>query len=119
MSDLVTRLRAAIDETEQTARKDQYNRPHGPGCGITADELPDCDCDYAASVLRRCAADRNILSQHTPADEEDGRVDCGICIEPGYIGLEFCCDWPRVMWPCPTVRYLADGYGITTEQETS
>lgn len=73
-----------------------------------------------AAVLRRCAADRGIVAQHKPAPSyDDDPPYCGVCVEPGYIGIEYCCDWPRVQWPCPTLRYVAEGYGITDAQEAS
>lgn len=56
MNDLVTWLREQIAESEQEARADEWNRPHGPGCAIAADNLPACDCEYWRAVLAQCEA---------------------------------------------------------------
>ncbi|MDH6448156.1 hypothetical protein M2155_000564 [Streptomyces sp. SAI-119] len=62
-----------------------------------------------AAVLRRCAADRKILADHT-ALGFDGSVHCdgcGIDYESGPL-VENVND-------CPTLLALAEGYGLTPE----
>lgn len=64
MNDLVTWLRAQIADAERTARDDQWGRPHGPGCGITADVCPGCDCTYWRDVLAQCEAHTALLDSY-------------------------------------------------------
>lgn len=62
-----------------------------------------------AAVLRRCTADRKILSDHTSfGDGSLHCVGCGIDYETG----------PLVdnVNDCPTLLSLAEGYGLTEEQ---
>jgi len=61
MDDLVVWLRAQIAAAEASARTDEWNRPHGSRCGITADNLPECDCDYWKTVLAQCEAHEMVL----------------------------------------------------------
>ena len=68
-----------------------------------------------AAVLRRIAADRKTLEEHkpTPADF-DGICRCLVCgcytIRPGLGPVGY-----QKVWPCPTIRNLAEGWGWTEE----
>ncbi|MEU0467283.1 DUF6221 family protein [Amycolatopsis sp. NPDC006131] len=135
MSDLVERLLAAITETERVAaavpdylagpwtagKKEGYltgdykvfaasgQEVVGPGYeggGAFGVEVRDhIALNGPARALRRCAADRKIVELHEPRGVRD--VDCGECSDR---------DYPEP-WPCPTLEYLAEGYGITEEDE--
>ncbi|MFG3170548.1 DUF6221 family protein [Streptomyces sp. NPDC048200] len=62
-----------------------------------------------AAVLRRCVADRKILSDHTSfGDGSVHCVGCGVDYETG----------PLVdnVNDCPTLLSLAEGHGLTEEQ---
>jgi hypothetical protein len=64
------------------------------------------------SVLRRVAADRQILAEHQPLDEGGlGALRCSVC------AVQPCGDHYlyRVPWPCRTVLLLAEGYGWAEE----
>lgn len=73
-----------------------------------------------ASVLRRCAADRRMIQRHQPINCRDFGCDCDTCCatcrwtESQETGREAV--WGSVdthVFPCPTIRDLADGYGWT------
>lgn len=120
---LIEQLRAAIDETEQIARgawqenwrwyaEDKTVMTH-------ADQRGDwdgyrtagtrADAEHIArhdpeSVLRRCAADREILDAYEHADKVAGD---GISPEGNYAnGLEF------------AVKCIAEAYGVTDTLST-
>jgi hypothetical protein len=62
-----------------------------------------------ASVLRRCAADRKILAEHAAQQDGSGFPDsrqCRTCSTSGGDGYQY-----LVLYPCPTVLALAEGYG--------
>jgi hypothetical protein len=69
------------------------------------------------SVLCRVAAERKTLAEHepTPADF-DGTRRCLACggytVHPGVGSAGY-----RKVWPCPTIRNLAEGYGWTEEEQ--
>lgn len=68
-----------------------------------------------AAVLRRCAADRKILTEHKPMEHTwSGWYACEGC---GYDGADYCTE-PNVSHvnDCPTLLALAEGYGLTDEQ---
>ncbi|WP_027930682.1 DUF6221 family protein [Amycolatopsis thermoflava] len=125
MSDIRDRLIAAIDETEHIANAaaekaredygDSRTGLHWIGIGGTLEAVDDpagrasAEFDKVgyhvahhdpASVLRRCAADRKLLELHEP---QGSRKYCGECGGTDY----------PVSWPCPTLQYLAEGYGIS------
>lgn len=142
MTDLVSRLLEAITAKEEKAHaaiEEAASRddPEGvtewyasPSGGLYYKDTNNCfatgpyggDVPTAArtlivdndpsSVLRRCAADRAIVQQHSPDRSDPEELVCGVCIEPGYIGVESCLDWPLVPYPCPTLRWVAAGYGL-------
>lgn len=120
MSDPTTRLLAAIVKAERAASEDMSERrPHGPGCGILVSDWdhPVCDCGYAATVLRRCAADRKLIELHEPvhAGTPYEAYNCGTCVRAGDIAEKYPDDWSAQSWPCDTIRALADGYDIAVE----
>lgn len=130
----VVYLTAALNQAEQTAQQAQgtwTGVARGGGRLSIVDEqgryvahLPnrltahDPQGDYAAatlietndpaSVLRRIAADRKTFAEHQV--HECGDVD-GCALEPGH-QRAFCNQCrPGVLWPCPTVLHLAEGWG--------
>lgn len=118
VNDLVARLLEAIAAQEASAEKDSSSTHTRYRIGGTYGGHRRVDKERMQRILRRCAADRIIVQQHMPAPSlDDDAPDCGVCIRPGYIGTEFCCDWPRVPWPCPTMNALAEGYGILSSPE--
>lgn len=66
-----------------------------------------------ASVLRRVAAEREILAEHAPGGmaQERDETECRTCSgpTPGFSGM-----WPAD-WPCRTVLGLAKAWGWETE----
>ncbi|MFH9072704.1 hypothetical protein [Streptomyces alboflavus] len=68
----------------------------------------------AATVLRRCTADRKILEEHRP--QGGGWPSHYACEGCGYDGGY--CPEPitRHINDCPTLLALAEGYGLTDEQ---
>lgn len=73
-----------------------------------------------ASVLRRCEADRKLLELHQPISCRSAGCDCDSCCAT--------CRWTgsdeagktlrwgetdKCVYPCPTLRALAEGYGWT------
>lgn len=106
------------DEDERAARSEYaYDRPHAPRCGVTADVLPECDCDMQARVLAEVDAKRRVLALHVPKPEWSN-PKMPVCNECGGS------DWrssggddpvmenhPWVMpWPCPTLRAMGLPY---------
>jgi hypothetical protein len=84
----------------------QYNGP------LNADHIVLHD---PTTVLRRCAADRRILTIHKPlAATWSAYYACEGC---GYDGADYCSE-PNVAHvnDCPTLLALAEGYGLTEEQ---
>lgn len=69
-----------------------------------------------AAVLRRIAADRKTLAEHklTGADFDGTRM-CLACggynMNSGWGAVGY-----RTVWPCPTIRNLAEGYGWKDDQ---
>lgn len=146
--DLAARVLAAIEETEriaQAATPGPWQRflghdigvgqpvvPDSPVDGHTVAEMPRCAdhvdrrCEDAAhiahndpeSVLRRCAADREIVVLHTPKTAEiytehpgNGDYDFG-CPSCHY---EWDCEEIMRMGYCATLIALAKGYGIDVD----
>lgn len=133
MSDLVSRLLAAIAETERKAlavpdhlREERWTHP-GPWVmhGVesrSADEVAlvrmtgrqaEAIAEHIAyndpaAVLRRCAADKALVALH-PQESTDRRWECELC---GPEGQNIDCTYP-----CDTLRLLATGYGISVEEE--
>lgn len=82
---------------------------HEPWSGAAHIALHD-----PAAVLRRCAADRKILAEHAAQPDGSGFPDsqqCQTCSQPGGDGYQY-----LVPYPCPTVRDLAEGYGLEEGQ---
>ena len=135
--DLAARLLAAIDAKESKARAAATHAP-GPWrvdpddndamlpTGVWVEDAADTGVavvrgNYRAeflvdnqpdTVLRRCAADRKILAEHQPDGTAYGDQLCRRCT----LGDEASDKLHRwFIWPCPTLRALAEGYGITEE----
>ena len=81
-----------------------------------------------AKTLRRCAADRRLIERHQRETQVNVCFDydtfrdvdyCGACTVGE--GCDHCISWSGpggvtsgpVLWPCPTIRDLAEVYGIT------
>lgn len=71
----------------------------------------------AASVLRRCAADRKLIELHRPVILHAGSTGaayfdttrvCRSCEPPRQ--------FPETAYPCPTIVAVAEGYGWTEAQ---
>lgn len=126
---LAVRLHAAIGETERIAR--EALEPTGPTVDVTVNgqpQLPTGNTNRTAysaetlrylvaqqpdAVLRRCAADRKILTEHAAADfTAYGDQLCRRCTVNNDAS-DALHDW--MIWPCPTLLALAEGYGITQE----
>lgn len=116
MSDLVERVLSAIEAVEQAG---VFGPP--PIAYVVADGgtgtlyMPeDVHIGYAgeetarSAVLRRCAADRKILALHPQADPPYLWM-CDLCRDEGQ-NLD-------CTYPCDTLRLLAEGYGITDQEE--
>lgn len=67
-----------------------------------------------AAVLRRVAADRKVLAEHQPGDNESGIYDteCSRCWDLDWT-IDRSGAYGAMPWPCPTVRALAEGWGWT------
>jgi hypothetical protein len=130
VTDLVSRLLAAITETEEIAigAAEWFGESATPGSapswryvevghiwndrdGDIADDVMGRHADHIAlhdpaSVLRRCEADREISELHRKADPPE----IWLCVVCGPMGQTIDCTYP-----CDTVRLLARGYGLTEE----
>jgi hypothetical protein len=144
--DLTAQLLAAIEETERIAsaatkgpweyHSSQYRVVNGDGLGVVSQRdyaLPVLDGDGRhiahhdpQAVTRRCAADRKIVELHS------GAHSCRELSTGTYPA-----DWPPsasygspgAEWrhgndeyfegSCPTLRLLAEAYGITTEETST
>lgn len=131
MSDLVERLDAVITELENAAREAKWS---GEWRSTRNNDMPlvcadvtlvnsegefleyvatDVERSTAVHIalhdpeteLRRCAAERKTLALHRVEEPEQDRLR-GFCAH---------CGW---RFPCPDVRNLAEGYGITEEANT-
>lgn len=108
MSDLADQILAVITTVELTGRLGDPplgfildGREHHPDDVEIVYETGRGERD---AVLRRCAADRELVALH--AMDDLGRPACQVCSE-----VQFSED--RAMdWPCPTLRAVARGYGI-------
>lgn len=93
MTDLLERLRAAIDDAERLANF-MPPFPFGP-----------------VGLLAMVAAHREILELH-PAVRSNPTASGGVCrkcaADPPY-------DYMAAVWPCSTLLALAKGYGIEVE----
>lgn len=122
MSDLITKLREAIEETERLAQASVLKINGGVGIWspdgtAIRDDLGHLVVKHTwanesnhivrhdpATVLRRCQADRQILALHAPYTHDDD-VICQTCIEGSHLYAEHA-------YPCPTLVLLAQGYGV-------
>ncbi|MFF7946989.1 hypothetical protein [Streptomyces griseorubiginosus] len=72
------------------------------------------DDSVAAAMLRRCAADRKILTIHTPAGDDWEPYGCNGCGIDSEYGYEV-----RHTNDCETLLALAEGYGLTEKQRAA
>lgn len=80
---------------------------------VRADEL-HIALHSPAAVLRRCAADRKILTEHAPYGGKGwGAYACTGC---GEVSDTWLIDHTN---DCPTLQALAEGYGLTEEQRAA
>lgn len=100
-------LDTAITKAEQDAV-----RWHDVECDVHGTSLIDaivlesatlCGCGGPESVLRRCAADRKLLTLHEPRPFLGGGMP-----DPAE-----CSECHNQAFPCPTIVALAEGYGWT------
>lgn len=123
--DLTTRLLAAITETERIAR-DARPGYFTPEVLLTFSAVGDAvhvAHHKPQAVLRHCAAHRKIIERHLKVTEKqydrDGWHDVDLCDTCAYGRSCSHCfdteDLPFVVWPCPTLRDLAEAYGLTIE----
>lgn len=104
-------LRETLDVAEKRA-----DRWHDVECLVHDISLADavvlqgatlCVCDGPAAVLRRIAADRQLLELHAQAHE---------CSSWDEVAGDFnTCQWVNEWETCSTVRLLAEGWGWTEE----
>jgi hypothetical protein len=87
------------------------NPPHSPD----ADHIV---CNDPDTVLRRCAADRKILTIHQPqGGNYPGHYACEGC---GYDGADYCSEpLTEHVNDCPTLLAVAEAYGLTEEQRAA
>jgi hypothetical protein len=102
-----------VDEPHPTLKRKIGRRWNGSYEGMAmAEHIVRHDPE---AVLRRVAAERKTLAEHesTPADF-DGTRRCLACggytVQPGVGSVGY-----RKVWPCPTIRNLAEGWGWTEE----
>ena len=112
MSDLVSRVLAAIQAKEEKARKVQnlgvlLDWPRRNGKATLRAFLEDND---PASVIEGCEADRELVALHRQ-EGTDRRWECELC---GPEGQNIDCTYP-----CDTLRLRARAYGISVEEETT
>lgn len=117
MSDLVSRLLAAIEEAERNAEKMAqirwfFTQARRSGQTVMAEYFTRND---PAAVLRRCAVDRKLLELHAqvPTHEGSTKTGCKLCLWEYSWG----CDVQEGI--CDTVKIVAEGYGISVEEETT
>lgn len=118
MTDLIAKLRAALERELQ-----RTDWPHRPGCQmLQAPLVPSpfarhsCNCDGADLWMRLHEGMRKILDEHDLVRKMGSTVN-------GQELLYYCggCggrDWDLESVgtkPCPTVRALAEAYGIEVE----
>lgn len=127
MDDLITWLRAQLDEDEQAALRlaDGYRlyacddghveRPTEMWADGT-DRLPNHHNTWLivydrAERLAEVEAKRKLLDLHAPFTDHAGRVRCDHCSELCHSRSGLGCDEPAdAMYPCPTVSLLAQPY---------
>lgn len=99
-------LVAELARVEQLAREAEKEFPSELWNDLAAGHSP-------AAVLRRVAADRQILAEHA-----NDYGDCTACGRPSEEtnsrGHPF---FTEVEWPCRTVRLLGEAYGWTEETQ--
>lgn len=131
MSDPSSRLLEAIEAREQKARRvkadwhqvgntgvivasDGGKNPEECGNGNWAGIAEFMVDNDPSSVLRHCKADRELLREHGPQEvaslEHETWAQTFVVCRCCAVGDR------RVIYPCPTVRIVARGYGITEEE---
>jgi hypothetical protein len=125
MSDLITRLREAIDEAERIAlaaspgpwsanpEQDEVIAVDGvtvaDAFALSSNQTRATAAHIVATcpvrTLRMVAAHRKILDLHAPYVAVAGDPICQTCLEGSHLYAESA-------YPCPTLLLLSDGYGI-------
>lgn len=140
MTELIEKLRAALDDDERVAQASigrNGRAEHGRGNWTHLDDgRVEDDQDILrvrftwraegahiarhdpARVLRQVAAMRKVLELHSPVDVVAfGKVtarECAACFDVDtYRGYSE--EPPRLDWPCPTILAFAEAYGIEAE----
>lgn len=140
MDDPSSLLLSAIEETERVAQQAADDgidtwKPEDPAFWWNTDhpmtraERHLIAANDPSSVLRRCAADRELVDLHGIVHRNIGWLEwdegehaemyaelpvCGLCV-PRHSSFPRREDVPE--GPCRTVRILAEGYGIAVDQE--
>ncbi len=102
--DLVPRILAAIEATEQDARADI---DHFDDVPQPEDPRDRYIVNLAKDTLRRCLADRRRLERHWVTPDTWGNPTCGYDRD----GDE------TTPFPCPDVLDVADSYGVAPATE--
>lgn len=116
MTDLVAKLAAALDETEQNSRRvHQWDCDGLIGVG---GEYGTCDCGEPDRQRRIAAAHRTVLDLHGPDRwsrySPPGQRKCVACLTSRF---GYADDWEPDPWPCPTVLAVAAGLGVEVEDD--
>jgi hypothetical protein len=99
-------IATGYEEWEATVGSSSYNGGAIANCHM--EEARHIAANDPASVLRRCAADRKLLTLHA------GKMhSCPATDETGYLDEWTQFDHSEV---CPVVEHLAEGYGWTAGQ---
>lgn len=117
MDDFGFRLLGAIAEAERLAQYRDASNEHLPPkcadqswhtmtCGYYQGEhMEPCDCPVPAAILRRCAADRKLVEAFQQASRDFNEIDAERSSRAEALYL--------------AVSLVAEGYGITEDQEDS
>lgn len=112
MTDLIAKLRAALDDDERIARaaRAKYFTSKVLGQFSAIGDMRHAIRHDPARVLRQVAAMRKVLDLHQPfiADEDEPDPICQTCTEGSHL-------YDISAYPCPTLLALAEAYGIEVQ----
>ncbi len=115
MSDLVTWLRARLDEDEAVAREVVDLMPATWQIGSADARVAHAVTALAVKfnhgrVLAEVEAKRRILELHAPCVDGRDRAVCEYCSSLCHSRTGLMCDDPDAPYPCDTLRLLAIAY---------